>query len=30
VPNDACLALLMFCSTTSTGAVRGLLKLAVG
>ena len=30
VPNDACLALLMFCSTTTTGAVRGLLKLAVG
>jgi hypothetical protein len=30
VPNDACLSLLMFCSTTSTGAVRGLLKLAVG
>jgi len=30
VPNDACVALLMFCSTTTTGAVRGLLKLAVG
>ena len=30
VPNDACLALLMFCSTTTTGMVRGQLKLAVG
>ena len=30
VPNDACLQLVMLCSTTSTGTVRGAGKITHG